>query len=74
VDGVYDKDPMQHKDAKKLETLTHAEASAHPDITVMDNEAHDQAKEHGLPVIVFELSSENLKKVVQGEAVGSKVS
>jgi len=74
VDGVYDKDPAKHKDAKKFDSITHEEASAHPAINVMDNEAHDQAKDHGLPIIVFKLSSENLKKVVQGKAVGSKIS
>lgn len=74
VDGVYDKDPAKHKDAKKFDSLSHEEASAHPDINVMDNEAHDQAKSYGLPIIVFELSKENLIKVAQGKPVGTKVS
>ncbi len=73
VDGVYDKDPAKYKDAKKFASITHQEASANPDIQVMDNEAHDQAEEHGLPVIVFELSSENLKKVIQGQDIGTQI-
>jgi len=74
VDGVYDKDPAKHKDAKKFDSLTHAEASAHPDIKVMDNEAHDQAQAHGLPIVVFELSGENLEKVARGQKIGTHVS
>jgi len=74
VDGIYDKDPAKHKGAKKYTSLSHAEALQNPHIAVMDNAAISLAMDHKLPVIVFKLSKENLKKVIQGKPVGSKVS
>ncbi len=74
VDGVYDKDPITHKDAKKYSSLSHAEALQNPQIGVMDNAAISLAMDNKLPIIIFGLSKENLKKVIQGKAVGSKVS
>ena len=74
VDGVYDKDPAKHKDAKKYNSLSHVQALQNPDINVMDNAATALAMDHKLPIIVFELSKENLKKVIQGQSVGTKVS
>jgi len=74
VDGVYDKDPTKHKDAKKYNSLSHVQALQNPDINVMDNAATALAMDHRLPIIVFKLSKENLKKVVQGQSVGTEVS
>lgn len=74
VDGVFDKDPAKHKDAKKYARLSHVEALQNPDINVMDNAATALAMDHKLPIIVFELSKENLRKVIQGEPVGTEVS
>jgi len=75
VEGVYDKDPLQHADAKKHESLTHAEALSNPDINVMDNAAISFAMDHHLPIIVFSLyPAGNIKKVIMGEAIGSVVS
>ena len=74
VDGVYNKDPMKNLDAKKFDSLSHVEALQNPNINVMDNAALALAMDNSLPIIVFELSKENLKKVIQGESVGSKVS
>lgn len=74
VDGVYDKDPMKHPDAKKIESISHSEALQNSDINVMDNTAISLAMDNKLPIIVFELAPGNLKKVVTGEAIGSTVS
>lgn len=74
VDGVYDKDPLKHKSAKKLPSLSHAQVLQNPEIGIMDNAAISLAMDNKLPIIVFELLSGNLKKVIQGKAVGSKVS
>lgn len=73
VDGVYDKDPARHKDATKYKSLTHAEALSNPNVNVMDNAAIALAMDHKLPIVVFGLSKENLKEVVQGQSVGTKV-
>lgn len=74
VDGIYNKDPLAYKDAKKYNSLTHSQALQNPDIKVMDNTATALAMDHKLPIIVFELSKENLKKVIQGKAIGTIVS
>lgn len=74
VDGVYDKDPVKHADAEKYAQVSHSEALQNPNINVMDNTALSLAMERDLPIIVFKLSPENLRKVVQGKAVGSRVS
>ena len=74
VDGIYDSDPTKNRQAKKFKSLTHRQASDHKDINVMDNEAHEHAHKHGLPVIVFNLNQRgNIKKVVQGEKIGTYV-
>ncbi|MEK7561862.1 MAG: UMP kinase [Patescibacteria group bacterium] len=74
VDGVYDKDPALHSGAKKYDSLTHAEALRSPEVNVMDNAAVALAMDNQLPIIVFELKVGNLKKVVMGESIGTKVS
>lgn len=74
VDGVYNKDPMKHPDAKKIDTLTHSEALLSDQINVMDNSAISLAMDNKLPIIVFELVPGNLKKIVNGETIGSTVS
>ncbi|MBI2589203.1 UMP kinase [Candidatus Saccharibacteria bacterium] len=73
VDGVYDKDPVRHPDAKKYDSISHTEALQNPEINVMDNAAISLAMDNKLPIIVFELKPGNLKKVIEGEAIGSIV-
>jgi uridylate kinase len=75
VDGVYTKDPAKHKDAAKLEKLTHQEAIQNPDVKVMDKSAIGLAMEQGMPIIVFDLyKQDNLLKLATGQTVGSLVS
>lgn len=74
VDGVYDKDPQKDPAAKKFDKLSWAEAAANADITVMDNSAVTLAAENKLPIIVFDLlAKDNIKKVIQGETVGTTI-
>ena len=72
VDGVYDKDPDTHKDAKKFKTLNYQQALER-NIRVMDKTAFALAQEENMPIIVFNLKKGNLKKVVMGERVGTLV-
>jgi len=75
VDGVYDKDPAKHTDAKKHDTLAYQTAVENADIKVMDKAAMGLAMEFSMPVVVFEgMKLGNLLKVVQGEAVGTTIS
>lgn len=75
VEGVYDKDPIKHKGAKKHDSLTHAEALQNSEINVMDNAAISLAMDNKIPIVVFNLNQRgNVKKVIQGEPIGTRVS
>lgn len=72
VDGVYDKDPMQHKDAVRFEKLTYPEAVRNDAIKVMDKAALGLAMEQNMPVVVLDaLKPDNILKVTKGEPVGT---
>lgn len=71
VDGVYDKDPQQHPDAKRFERLTYDEVIALR-LQVMDLTAVTLCAEHDLPLFVFDISDPaNLLKAVAGEQDGT---
>ena len=54
VDGVYDKDPEKHSDAKRYDTVSYDEVlSQH--LGVMDASAIALARDNDLPIIVFSL-------------------
>jgi uridylate kinase len=75
VDGVYNKDPAQHDDATKVETMSLQSAIENPAIKVMDRAALGLAVEHNVHVVVFDIMKpDNLLKIVQGEAIGTKLS
>lgn len=54
VDGVYDKDPAKHSDAKRFETITYDEVLAQH-LGVMDASAIALARENKKPIVVFSL-------------------
>ena len=73
VDGVYDKDPEKHVDAVKFEELTHMDV-VQKRLKVMDTTAVTLCMENNLPIVVFNLKQKgNLKRLILGEAVGTKV-
>jgi len=73
VDGVYDADPLLHKGAKKYDELTYLEVLK-KQIKVMDATAISLSMDHQIPIVVFNLKKRgNVKKVVLGEKVGTKV-
>ena len=74
VDGVYNKDPQKHVDAQKLESVTYLDALKNDDIKVMDNSAISLAMDHHLSIIVFDLLNKgNIRRVIEGEPIGTKV-
>lgn len=74
VDGVYDKDPQKHSDAKKHDNVTHQHAVENNHIKIMDKAAMGLALEHKMPIVVFNPFVEgNLKKAVKGQTVGTKI-
>ncbi len=73
VDGVYDRDPNAHADAKRYDTLTYDEAIAQR-LRVMDQTAFALCRDHRLPILVFNLQTPgNVAKAVAGEPVGTIV-
>lgn len=75
VDGVYDKDPMKHEDAKRFDMLSFQEAVSNGHIMVMDKAALGLAMEQSKPVIIFDLhKKDNIRRLSLGEDVGTVIS
>lgn len=75
VDGIYDKDPMKHKDARRFKTLNFQDAISMPGVEVMDTAALAMSSENKMPVMVFALfEDDNLLHAVQGQDIGTFVS
>lgn len=75
VNGVFDKDPNKFDDAKLYDKVTFQQTIENQDIKVMDKAALGLAMEQQKPIIVFNINQPgNLKKIVEGEAVGTLVS
>jgi uridylate kinase len=73
VDGIYDADPLLHKDAHKYETLTFLDVLK-KQLKVMDATAISLCMDHQIPIIVFNLKEKgNILKVVLGEKIGTEV-
>lgn len=71
VDGVYDKDPHKHPDAKRYEQLTYAEVIDQR-LQVMDLTAVTLCSEQGMPMFVFDISDpRNLIKTIEGTQKGT---
>jgi uridylate kinase len=76
VDGVYERDPRLHPDARKLDRVSYLDALNDADIQVMDSTAITFCMENKLPIIVFDVTQPgNIRNVLLGETgVGSVVS
>ncbi len=73
VDGIYDKDPNEHKDAQLLKTLTYRDA-LEQHLNVMDQAAFSLCQDQNLPIRVFNFSDRsNLLKAAMGEDIGTVV-
>jgi uridylate kinase len=73
VDGIYDKDPVEHADAKRYKALTYQEAIA-KQLRVMDTAAFSLCQENHIPIIVFNFfNPHELRRVIDGEDVGTHI-
>lgn len=73
VDGVYDADPKKVPGAKRFEQITYLDVLSRG-LAVMDTTAISMCMDNAMPIIVFNLNVPgNLKRVVMGEKVGSRV-
>lgn len=73
VDGVYDADPMQKKDARRFDRLTFDQALEQR-LGVMDTTALVMCRDNALPIRVMNMFAQgDLQRLVMGEAVGTLV-
>jgi len=73
VEGIYDADPMIVKDAKMFPTISYLDILK-KGLRVMDSTAISMCRDNNLPIVIFNLNTRgNIKRVVQGEKVGSLV-
>ena len=73
VDGIYDRDPRRHADAVHLRRLNYMDLLS-DNLSVMDHTAATLCSGENLPIVVFDiLKKGNLRRILQGEEVGSLV-
>jgi len=67
VDGIYDKDPKEHKDAKKFQSITFSDVLS-KNLRVLDSSAVSLARESNIPIIVFSINENNaFLKIIEGK-------
>ena len=73
VNGVYDKDPVEHTDAKRFDHISYDQVlSQH--LKVMDASAIALARDNKLPIIVFSLAEPGgFKTILAGNGTYTKV-
>ena len=73
VDGVYDSDPKTNPDAQRFDQVTYDEVLSR-ELRVMDLTAIVLAKEHQLPLVVFDMSVPGaMLEIAMGQSVGTAV-
>ena len=74
VDGIYNEDPEQNKEAIKFDNISFEE-TIKKGLKIMDTTAFTLSKENELPIIVFDMNTKgNLTRVIMGEKIGTIVS
>ena len=73
VDGIYDADPVQVKDARMFDRISYMDVLK-KGLKVMDSTAISLCKDNNLPIVIFNLNKRgNIRRVVTGEKIGSLV-
>ena len=73
VDGIYDSDPEKNPNAVKFVQISYLDILK-LNLKVMDLTAITLSRENNIPIIVFNMTVPgNLKRIVLGENIGSKV-
>lgn len=73
VDGVYDKDPVLHKDAKMFSDLKYIDVLK-KNLRVMDATAVSLSMDNELPIVTFNLGVRgNIKRVLMGDKIGTRI-
>lgn len=67
VDGIYDKDPKEYKDAKKFQSITFSDVLS-KDLRVLDSSAVSLARDSNIPIIVFSINENNaFLNIIEGK-------
>jgi uridylate kinase len=73
VDGVYDKDPKKHPEARRYAQVSYLDALK-DGLNVMDSTAFALCRDNDLPIIVFDMTAHgNIQRVIAGETVGTRI-
>jgi uridylate kinase len=73
VDGVFDKDPAKHKDARMFRRLSYLDV-LNRNLAVMDSTAISLCRDNDLPILVFNMTQPgNIRRVLLGEPLGTMV-
>ena len=73
VDGIYDKDPIEYKEANKFEKITYSEVLS-KNLRVLDTSAVSLARDNNIPIIVFSIKENNgLLNILKGKGSYSVV-
>ena len=73
VDGIYDKDPIEDKEANKFEKITYSEVLS-KNLRVLDSSAVSLARDNNIPIIVFSIKENNgLLNILKGKGSYSVV-
>jgi uridylate kinase len=73
VDGIYTADPEKDPTATRFSNISFQDVLKHG-LNVMDMTAFTLCQENNLPIIVFDMNKPgNLRKIVEGEEVGTLV-
>ena len=73
VKGIYNSDPVKNPSAELSEELSYSEV-LRDDLRVMDGTAVALCRDNDIPIIVFDIREKgNLKKVLEGEKIGSLI-
>jgi len=73
VDGIYDADPVKVKDAKLFTDISYIDVLT-KGLGVMDTTAISLCMDNKVPIVVFNMRTKgNIKRVIMGEKIGSRV-
>lgn len=73
VDGVYSKDPLKYKNAKKYEKLDYMEVLKKK-LKVMDATAVSLCMDNNVPIVVFDMMKKgNIKRAIDGKKIGTVI-
>src|SRR5207237_6491484 len=73
VDGVYDKDPQEFKDARMFRRLSYLDV-LNRNLAIMDSTAISLCRDNNLPILVFNMTKPaNIRRVALGQPLGTLV-